>query len=818
MFKKHTLFKLASILLSLLFLFALSGRPGVLAGQAGTPAASLSTQPEGILSPYADNAFTHLRQVMDQYLNFDVYTEKWSVANHFVPSGWMGDYGDITFDDGDISNPHSGAHAIRITYSAAGSQGQGWAGIYWQQPENNWGTVPDAGFDLSGVSQLTFWARGELGGEVAEFKVGGIGGPYPDSLQPAVSTGPLVLSNIWQQYTIDLTGKDLSYVIGGFAWVTDQASNPNGATIYLDDIRYEGYTQKKRLLESFVADPGWVPPAPMTTHRYFYIYSDEGDPYNHYVESGWMGDYGDIGYDAGDTTTPYQGTTAIRIAYSAAASQGQGWAGIYWQHPAYNWGDRTGGFDLTGAARLTFWARGELGGEKVQFLVGGLSGPYPDSLQPAGTTGVVTLSNTWQQYSIDLTGADLSRIAGGFAWTATQDDNPGGATFYLDEIRFENGSTDPALGERFMAPPADFDSYTIDVAYTYDNALAILAFLATGQLDDAARAKLLADSLLYAQQYDEAGDGRLRNAYYARELTTNTGIPRHQYDMYGNGSHTGNLAWAMLALLRYYELYGGDEYLQGATQLGQWIFDHTYDTRGAGGYTAGVEAWEPNQTVLMYKSTEHNIDVYVAFMKLYEATGDPAWRDRAMHAKLFVQAMWDDTVGRFYTGTDTDGVTINKRVLPLDTNTWAILALGEGDRFGRGITWSRQHHIATDRTTGTTFIGFDFNTDRDGVWFEGTGQMVTALQVLDLQPEATYFLDQIRNAQSSAPHSNGLGIVAASQDGLTTGFDLPTGGPWLYFNRLHIGATSWFIFAELGYNPYWGISTADPIPYEGLYQ
>ena len=128
------------------------------------------------------------------------------------------------------------------------------------------------------------------------------------------------------------------------------------------------------------------------------------------------------------------------------------------------------------------------------------------------------------------------------------------------------------------------------------------------------------------------------------------------------------------------------------------------------------------------------------------------------------------------------------------------------------------HHIATDRTSGVTFIGFDFNTDRDGVWFEGTAQMVTALQVLGLYHEADFYLGQIRKAQSSAPHSNGLGIVAASQDGLTTGFDLPTGEPWLYFNRLHVGATSWFIFAELGHNPYWGIGTGDPIPYEGVYQ
>ncbi len=647
--------------------------------------------------------------------------------------------------------------------------------------------------------------------------MGGIGGPYPDSLQPAVSTGVITLTSTWQQYTIDLTGKDLSYVIGGLVWVTNQTQNPNGATIYLDDIQFEDYSHKLRLLESYVSDPNWVPPRPMDNYRNFYVYQDEGSPYNGYLESGWMGDHGDITFDAGDTSAPYSGSTAVRIDYSAAAGQGQQWAGIYWQAPAYNWGDRTGGFDLSGAARLTFWAKGVSGNEKIEFLVGGILGQYADSVQPARSTGVITLSTGWQQYTIDLSGADLSNIGGGFAWTATQADNPGGATFFLDDIRFENASTDPALADAFLPPPFDPDSYTMDVGHTYDNALAILAFLAGGDSNDAARAKLLSDSLIFAQQNDEIADGRIRNTYYARELSTNTGVARHNYDKYGNGTTTGNAAWAMLALLRYYELYGGSQYLNAATQMGQWIVNNTYDTQGAGGYTGGVAGWEPNQEILTYKSTEHNIDVYVAFMKLYEATSDVTWKTRALHAKNFVAAMWNNTDGYFYTGTQPDGVTINADELPLDVNTWGVLSMGEVNKYGRGLTYARWNHQTRDNTTGVVFQGFDFNDDLDGVWFEGTAQMVTALQVQGLTGEANSFLSQVRLAQSSAPHANGLGIVAASQDGLSTGFNLPTGGPWNYYNRLHVGATSWFIFAELGYNPYWGISTAATIPYEGQY-
>lgn len=160
-----------------------------------------------------------------------------SVSDAFYPSGWMGDWGDITFDDASEDNPHSGSTCIRVTYSAARSQGEGWAGIYWRYPDSNWGNK-DEGQDLSWATRLTFWARGQRGGENAEFKAGGIKGKHPDSIQPVVSTGVVRLSDNWQQFAINLSGKNLSHVIGGFCWVTNRNQNPRGCTIYLDDIEY----------------------------------------------------------------------------------------------------------------------------------------------------------------------------------------------------------------------------------------------------------------------------------------------------------------------------------------------------------------------------------------------------------------------------------------------------------------------------------------------------------------------------------------------------------------------------------------------------
>ena len=166
-----------------------------------------------------------------------VYTDAKSPDNHYIPSGWMGDFGDIKFNDKFMEKPHSGSTSVQIIYSNKATQGARWSGIYWQNPPNNWGTRP-GGYDLTGAKKLTFWARGEKGGErIEEFKIGGITGEYADS--DVAGIGPVVLTTDWQQFTIDLEGKDLSSISGGFCWATNLDVNPEGATFYFDDIKYE---------------------------------------------------------------------------------------------------------------------------------------------------------------------------------------------------------------------------------------------------------------------------------------------------------------------------------------------------------------------------------------------------------------------------------------------------------------------------------------------------------------------------------------------------------------------------------------------------
>jgi hypothetical protein len=365
---------------------------------------------------------------------FPVYTDKDAPDNHFTPSGLMGDTDDISFSDGFTGTVHSGSTAISITYAASTTAPKGWAGIYWQDPEDNRGNL-QGGFDLRGATRLTFWARGQNDGGKVEFKVGGLGvwgDCCPDSLRPALSTGVITLTDQWQQYSIDLRGRDLSHVIGGFAWVASRCSNPGGATFYLDDILFE-------------FDPHPEPtPTPTPRGPVFPIYTDQDAPDNHYVPSGFMGATQDISLLECATDEVHSGTTSIKITYSR--THAPSWAGVYWQDPADNWADRPGGYNLTGAKRVTFRAKSTQTGTWVEFIVGGIGyipdtcnpqpdrrgSPYLDSLCPT-IRYRRPLSSTWERYEIPiLPGRNLSNVIGGFGWVANER-----ATFYLDDIVWE---------------------------------------------------------------------------------------------------------------------------------------------------------------------------------------------------------------------------------------------------------------------------------------------------------------------------------------------------------------------------------------------
>jgi hypothetical protein len=324
-------------------------------------------------------------------------------------------------------------------------------------------------------------------------------------------------------------------------------------------------------------------------------------------------------------------------------------------------------------------------------------------------------------------------------------------------------------------------------AVTYDDALFVDAMLAQGTPDDISRSEVVGNAFLYVQAHDKAGDGRLRAAYAPKPLLNPGDVAVRD-----NTSDVGNMAWVGQALVQLYAKTSNTAYLTGATAIAQWLQTNTYDARGAGGYTGGYTA---RGSKIEWKSTEHNLDMYAFFSMLAVESGQSEWAAHAAWAKQFVASMWDRQAGRFYAGTGNDGKTPNKPFKPEDVNSWSYLAF-QNPVWAAAPSWD----VTNLAVSKGGFSGVSFcSGDRSGVWFEGTGHLADALELRNAsgdQPIAQMYMSDIAYAQSNGPNTDGLGIIAASKNGLSD----CDGGK--YYASLHVGATAWYVMAAGQTNPF----------------
>jgi len=148
-----------------------------------------------------------------------------------------------------------------------------------------------------------------------------------------------------------------------------------------------------------------------------------------FVASGWMGDTGKIQYDGKCHVKPPTGTRCLRIRFTGSS----GWGGIVWQNPANNWGNESGGVNLTRAKKLVFWAKAKHGGLVVTFGYG-LIGKRKAHHDSSSASKKLTLGKHWKKYTISLAGKNMSHIITGFYWSAAANGSP--FTFYLDGVEY----------------------------------------------------------------------------------------------------------------------------------------------------------------------------------------------------------------------------------------------------------------------------------------------------------------------------------------------------------------------------------------------
>ena len=162
-------------------------------------------------------------------------TLPFAVDSFWVPSGFMGD-GEtpggiaVTEDACNGARAGEGQGACRQFTWRPGRVG--WAGVFWQYPEANWGTLPGLAIP-AGATEVTLWAWGTAGGEEVKF-LAGIGGAAADGF--ASESAVFTLTTTPTQYRVALPTATLpSELVGAFGWVS---GDTGGASFFVDDIQW----------------------------------------------------------------------------------------------------------------------------------------------------------------------------------------------------------------------------------------------------------------------------------------------------------------------------------------------------------------------------------------------------------------------------------------------------------------------------------------------------------------------------------------------------------------------------------------------------
>ena len=315
-----------------------------------------------------------------------------------------------------------------------------------------------------------------------------------------------------------------------------------------------------------------------------------------------------------------------------------------------------------------------------------------------------------------------------------------------------------------------------------------------------------------------------------------------------DGATGGNNAFAIIALVDAYRQFGNVNYLNDALTIGNWIVGNLTDTTGTGygGYFVGYgdEGVVPPKPIETGKSVENNGDIFGAFTALANVetqlgnTGAAAsWTAAANVAGDFVMRMYDPTKGRFNVGTSPAGAQAGPGTCPtgpqkgnevinvcdfLDSNTFTMLPMANAPRYKSQIDWrlpiqySLNTYAQAVTAAGVTFDGFDLvaapDSGPNGVAWEFTGQMVESMNYVDqlynvttFQSAASTYLQQIAQAQTSAPFKDGYGLVASTLQGgdTLTPVNQCLSTPYQCIaERVGLAATSWGIMAEKGLNYY----------------
>ena len=423
-----------------------------------------------------------------------------------------------------------------------------------------------------------------------------------------------------------------------------------------------------------------------------------------------------------------------------------------------------------------------------------------------------------------------------------------------------------ALPAQYLPIPPD--QVNRGVATVRETALSVIALLRRGQAQDVSNGLRMADALDYALYHDNHGDPiptalgsavgcyagasatqcGLHSAYINGDVAFLNRQPPPEMGQAGDvrlagfsagadlcgssgfclvldGTSGGNNAMAILSFLEAYRQSGNAKYLNDAITVGNWIVANLADASAStyGGYFAGYSDGGLPKSLLIGKSTADNAVIFAALRRLAQIltglgrTAETAqWTAQANSAGDFVAKMFVPASGRFVAGTaPQQGSESLNTADSLDSNTLAALALAGTGRYPAvNLEQTLQYVLANFSRSvtsgGVTYGGFQLAAPPSGspagIWWEGTAQVVEAMQAVDASgfaAQIALYLSQMRTAQTQSVFGDGMGLPVAT---IQNGESLPPYQQCLSTpngclpERVGLAATVSAAFAELGIN------------------
>ncbi len=285
-----------------------------------------------------------------------------------------------------------------------------------------------------------------------------------------------------------------------------------------------------------------------------------------------------------------------------------------------------------------------------------------------------------------------------------------------------------------------------DFSYTYDNALAAMAFLSA---NDISSAKRIFDAFLKVSKRESVG---FFDKYNSKDGSVSSGARRN----------AGPNAYLLQAMNLYYAKTGDDLYRDLSAKIADFLIGLQDDDGGVFG-RSGVS----------WKSTENNMGIFVGihnFGVLYKLD---RYIDKAKIIKSFLEDECWNTINFLCGEADFTEVT--------DVQSLGVLVFGA--EYSSGLYWIYEKTLNTQKLgDGVEVTGFDCNNDRDTIWTEATLQMALAFFVAKDMPAYKKFKTECEKLI----HPSGA-LLLTSNVG-STGFG------WTLQKWQAVAPTAWYVF------------------------